>query len=292
MKKAFKILGWFILTAILLVVGLVVYVYQTNDMIKAIVNNDESKLYYFPSNEIKEMKLLSFSEKTLIVDDSIKINTYQFKQTAKKARANIFFIHGAGGNVTYFEAFFKPLTSNGFNVYAVDWRGYGKSTGVPNYKAVLNDTRAAFNDFVEETKSDSLKTIVYGMSLGGQLAVKITKDNQSIVDALVLDSSVESAQSLAIDYAPIEYFKEGARKTPERFNQLYVAVRDIKDIVNIPKLIIHGKNDKEVPFFRGQKLFNAAKEPKTFWANNSKHIMTLIDYPTETIQKINNLISQ
>lgn len=84
MKKTFKILGWFILTAILLVVGLVVYVYQTNDMIKAIVNNDESKLYYFPSNEIKEMKLLSFSEKTLIVDDSIKITPINLNKQPKK----------------------------------------------------------------------------------------------------------------------------------------------------------------------------------------------------------------
>ncbi len=290
MKKAAKIIGWIFLTALVLIIGLGIYVYNTNEMIRAIVKNDESKLYYFPSKEIKEMKELSYTEHLITVEDSIKVNTYQIKSTTKTAKANIFFIHGAGGNVTYFEKFFKPLVDNGYNVYAIDWRGYGKSTGTPNYKAVLADTRAAFIDFMKQTKQDSLKTIVYGMSLGGQLAVKITKDNQDKIDALVLDSSVESAQSLAIDYAPINYFKEGAKKTPERFNQLYIAVRDIHDINGLPKLIIHGKKDKEVPFFRGEKIFKAAKEPKTFWANDAAHIMSLMSYPTETIQKIDKLI--
>lgn len=43
------------------------------------------------------------------------------------------------------------------------------------------------------------------MSFGGPMAIKITKDNQDLVDFLVLDGTTESAQSLAMDYAPFEF---------------------------------------------------------------------------------------
>ncbi len=290
MKRVFKIIGLLFLMIVLLGVGFGIYIYQTNEMLRAIVNNDESILYYFPSKEISRMDDLNYSEKILNVEDSIKICTYLFENTTQITKANIFLIHGAGGNVSFYKRMIKTLTNNGFNVYAMDWRGYGKSNGIPNYKGVLKDTEVAFADFLEKTEKDSLNIIVYGMSLGGQIAVKITKDNQDIVNALVLDSSVESAQCLAIDYAPIDFLKEDARKNPEKFNQDYVAVRDIKDIISTPKLIIHSTKDKDVPFIRGENLFKAAKEPKEFWITEADHIMILVDQPKETIQKIDKLI--
>ena len=290
MKRVFKIIGLIFLVIILLGIGFGTYLYQTNDMLRAIVNNDESALYYFPSKEISNMDDLVYSENMLNVEDSIIICTYQFRNTTKTTKANIFLIRGAGGNVSFYKGMIKTLTNNGFNVYAMDWRGYGKSNGIPNYKGVLKDTEVAFADFLMKTENDSLKIIVYGMSLGGQLAVKITKDNQDIVSALILDSSVESAQSLAIDYAPMDFLKENARNKPEMFNQDYVAIRDIKDIRNTPKLIIHSTIDRDVPFFRGENLFNAANEPKEFWVTETEHIMILVDNPKEAVLRIENLI--
>ncbi|PIB27870.1 alpha/beta hydrolase [Maribacter sp. 4G9] len=289
MKKIIKIIGWAFLILLLGVITIGTYFYQTDPMIKAIVNNDESKLYYFPTKEMDDMDELDYLESSLKVEDSIKIYTYQFKPIGEK-RANIFLIHGAGGNVSTYRNLIKPLTDNGFGVYALDWRGYGKSTGVPNYKGVMKDTEIAFKDFSTKIARDSLKTIVYGMSLGGPMAIKITKDNQNKVNLLVLDGTVESAQSLAIDYAPVEYLKEKSKKSPEKFNQDYVGVRDIAEINNIPKLIIHSRMDRDVPFKRGQNVFNSAKEPKEFWETETDHIMTLRDLSDETVKKISEKI--
>jgi len=289
MKKLLKIIGWTFLVLLLGGIGIGTYFYQTDPMIKAIVNNDESKLYYFPTKEMANMEDMDYSESILTVEDSIKIYTYAFKATGKK-KANIFLIHGAGGNVSTYKNLFKPLTEKGFGVYAIDWRGYGKSTGIPNYKGVMKDTEVAFQDFIQKTTKDSLKTIVYGMSLGGPMAIKITKDNQNRVNLLVLDGTVESAQSLAIDYAPVEYLKEKAKKSPEKFNQEYVGVRDIAEIRNIPKLIIHSRMDRDVPFKRGKNVFDSAKEPKEFWETQTDHIMTLKDLTDEVIDKITEKI--
>ncbi|UII25630.1 lysophospholipase [Fulvivirga maritima] len=286
MKKFFKIFGISLVVLLLLLLGGGVYFYKTNPMLQAIVNNDESKLYYFPSKEMNNMDDLPYKQIVLEVDDSIQIHAYLFEPEQEK-QANVFLIHGAGGNVGIYEPMFKTLVNNGFAVYAFDWRGYGESSGTPGYKGVMKDTEVAFEDFIAKTASDSVKNIVYGMSLGGQMAVKITVENESKVDLLVLDATVESAQSLAIDYAPAEFLKEKAKKHPEDFNQDYVAVRDIALIKNTAKLIIHSKKDQDVPFSRGKNVYEAAQEPKEFWETETAHIMTLKDLPEEAVEKIN-----
>ncbi len=105
----------------------------------------------------------------------------------------------------------------------------------------------------------------------------------------MLDGSIPSAQQMAIDYAP-EFLKQKAKEHPENFNQDYVAVRDIAKINNIPKLIIHNKQDQKVLFQHGKQLYNNAKEPKIFWETDTKHIRTLLNYPKATIKKIKELL--
>ncbi|WP_299444204.1 alpha/beta hydrolase [uncultured Aquimarina sp.] len=288
MKKIVKITGWTLLIILFSGFGFGIYTYQTDDMLRAMIQQDESKLSYGPLKENVSLEHFDFEEYELQVNDSIKIYTYLFKPSIKR-KGYVFYIHGSGGNATYWSQLYKPLIDDGYAVYAADWRGYGKANGSPNYRGVLEDTEAAFKDFINKTKNDSLKTIVYGMSLGGQLAIKITMDNQNEVDALVLDSAFESAQQIAIDYAPFEFLKNRARKHPGNFNQLYVGSRDIKEIKNIPKLIIHSINDVQVSISHGKNLFKNAQEPKEFWETKTPHIMTLRDIPGQAIKKINNL---
>lgn len=289
MKKTLRFMGWAVLIITLFIIGFGIYKYQTDEMLRAMINHDESKLSYGPLKEIVSLENFDVEEYELEVNDSIKIYTYLFKPSVE-CKGNIFYIHGSGGNAAYWSQLYKPLINEGYTVYAADWRGYGKATGSPNYRGVLEDTETAFIHFLGMAKNDSLKTIVYGMSLGGQLAIKITKDNPDKVDALVLDGAFESAQQIAIDYAPFEFLKNRARNTPEKFNQLYVGSRDIKDIKNVPKLIIHSINDKGVPIRHGKNLFKNANQPKEFWETNTPHIMTLRDMPDKAIEKINNLI--
>lgn len=288
MKKLIKITGQTILVLLIIITAYGIFIYQFDPYIKALVNNNESKLFYRPSIETEIMDDLDYSENNLIVEDSINIYTYLFNPKSE-AKANIFMIRGNSGNTSKGINLIKPLINNGFRVYSTDCRGYGKSSGTPNYKGIMKDTETAFLDFLKQTKNDSIKTIVYGMSLGGQLAVKLTKNNQTKIDALVLDGALESAYSFIIDNFQ-EFYLQKFIKNPEDYNQDYVAVRDISDIKNTPKLIIHSNKDRAVPFERGKNVFNSAKEPKIFWETNTGHIKTLTDLPEELIEKLNALI--
>lgn len=288
-RTILKIIGIAFSIILVTLISIGFYFYKTNPLISGIINNDESKLFYFPSTKMSPFKDLQYSESSLKVDDSLNIFTYKFLPKLP-IKAKVFLVHGGGGNVSTYQDLIRPLVQNGFEVYAFDWRGFGKSNGVPNYKGVLKDTEIAFKDFLNSTEDDTTKTIVYGMSLGGQLAVKITKDNQSKINLLVLDGSIESAQTLAVDNSPIEFLKEKIKNSPENFNQDYVAVQDIRFIENVPKIIIQSKNDKNVSPERGKHLYESAKTPKMYWETETEHIMTLVDLPKETVEKITKQI--
>ena len=289
MKKFFKITCYSTLTITSLAFFFGVYKYQTDEVLRAMIQNDEAKLMYHPTKEIDPLIGFNFEEFKIKVNDSIYVYSYFLKPTKKK-KGNIFFIHGGGRNATFWVRAFKPLIDDGYAVYASDWRGAGKSNGSPNYITVLEDIKACFKDFNEKTQNEDIKTLVYGMSLGGQLAVDITKENEVAVDALVIDGSLASAQQIAIDYAPFNFLKNRAKNHPEKFNQLYVASRDIKEIKNTPKLIIHSTLDNDVPFHHGEILFKNANEPKEFWKTKTPHVGTLTDLPNKSIKKINDLL--
>ncbi len=290
MSKVFRIIVLVLLALFMASVGFGVYLYTTNDLLRALVNIEESKLYYFPKKELAKLDGLAVEEIELKVADSVTVYNYYFKTNPDSLQARVFIIHGALGNASLLKERIQPLLDHGFEVYAADWRGYGKSGGTPNYQNVLNDTRLAFQDFRQRAGEDSLKTIVYGLSLGGQLAVKITLDNPEQVDLLVLDGCVPSAQQMAIDLAPFMVFRELAKSRPENFNQEYMAIRDIAKIEYTPKLIIHSVNDQVVSFQHGEDLYHNAQEPKTFWETETKHGMTLKEQPEETVAKIKALL--
>ncbi|MBT2162013.1 alpha/beta hydrolase [Zobellia barbeyronii] len=266
------------------------YLYLSDPYTKALITNNETILFYRPSTEVGDMTDFNFSENTLQVEDSITIHTYIFSPKTNP-KANIFLVRGNSGNTSTYADLIKPLVNNGFKVYSTDWRGYGKSTGKPNYRGILKDSEAAFTDFLKHVKNDSIKTVVYGMSLGGQVAVKLTKGNPDKVDALVLDGSLASAYSFIEDNFQ-GFLMRNFIKDSTAYNQDYVAIRDIADIKNIPKLIIHSTKDRAVPIERGQMIFASAKEPKTFWETNTQHIQTLKDLPDETNQQLSTLLEQ
>jgi abhydrolase domain-containing protein 12 len=94
----------------------------------------------------------------------------------------ILFLHGNAATrafhvrVQYYSTFTSRL---GVNVLAIDYRGYGDSTGVPSEDGLITDGRAAFDWLVEHgaTPEDIL---IVGHSLGtgvsGGLAARLSND--------------------------------------------------------------------------------------------------------------------
>lgn len=240
--------------------------------------------FYFPKKEWREVKI-PYSESFISVEkDTIHTAFFQPKTTPK---ATILFFHGAGGNISTYMYIIKPLVKNGYQVYAVDYRGYGKSTGKSTHINVPKDMEIVFTKMKENKHIKNTKLMVYGASLGCQIATHFTNKHQKEINGLILDGGFSSFADVAKLYAPkeVHIYIEGA------LGKMYPSKEEIKTIKNVPKLIIHGKIDKSIPMNHSEIVFKNAQEPKAFFVSDKGHLEALTLETEKVLKQIDKLLT-
>ena len=241
--------------------------------------------FYFPSKEWNSIENVEFEEMNFNVENDT-LNAILLKPEINP-KATIIFYHGAGGNISTYTNITNPLVKAGYQVFMIDFRGYGKSTGKPTHLNIAHDAQIVFENIVEKDEFKNLPMIIYGASMGTQIATKIASDNQDKIAGLILDGTISSFTDMALLSVP----EEQKPMIAQYVTSPYSAKEDIKNINGLPKLFIHSKEDTSVPFAQGETVFNNASEPKELWIFNGEHLEAAIKFSELFIQKVNNLLN-
>lgn len=164
----------------------------------------------------------------------------------------VLYLHGNGGNLADRADRLRDLAAAGFGVLAIDYRGYGGSTGEPSEAGLRQDALAAY-DFARAQGPGS-RIAVVGESLGSGVATRLATERP--VAGLLFDSPFTSMARMTRLRAPI---LPGTLLLRDR----YLSEERIDD-VNAPLLILHCDRDIAIPISEGRRLFAAAREPKRF----------------------------
>jgi fermentation-respiration switch protein FrsA (DUF1100 family) len=230
-------------------------------------------MYFYPSrvaNPMLEPAIhgagLTWENAVLKSADGTELQGMFFPSTAP-ANGTIVHFHGNGENMTFHAFFAAWLAKERYNVFEFDYRGYGASDGKPSIAGAIDDGVAALHYVSSRKGVDPNRIVVFGQSLGGALAIAaVAKSELPGVKAVVVESTFESYRSIARDKLnelwltwafqwPLQY------AFPNRWNP-----RDlVGKIAPRPLLVIHGTADRVVPFKHGEALYEAARDPKTFW---------------------------
>jgi predicted alpha/beta-fold hydrolase len=240
--------------------------------------------FYFPSKTMAKIENLNYENLSFKADDDEVTGIWIKPQQTPKA--TIIYFHGAGGNVSFYTKFLRPLVDDGFQVAMIDFRGYGSSTGKPTHINIASDGQKVFDQLLQKSEVKGKKIIIIGASLGSQIATYLSKTNVGKIDALILDGAMSSFTDIAIANMP----KEMHDTVRASLISPYSAKEDIKEIGKVKLLMIHSAGDKSVPFSQGKLVFDNAITTKTFWIYEGEHLEAPTLFPADWVNRVNALL--
>ena len=180
---------------------------------------------------------------------------------AENARGVVLFFHGNAGNISHRLDYLLMFNRLRYTTLILDYRGYGKSTGSPSEQGTYRDAEAAWEYLRHARQAQPGDVVIAGESLGGAvgtwLAAKVKPR------AVLLFSTFTSVNDLG---QQVYWFLPVRLLSRIGYNNLGNLER-----IEAPVFIAHSPDDDVVPYSHGRKLFEAAREPKTFLEMKGGH---------------------
>ena len=210
-----------------------------------------------------------------------RLNLWVMTPKSGEIKATILHFHGSAANLINQYQAIAPLLDYGYQVFSFDYSGYGFSEGKASRKNVLADAYAALSHVYGHERSKSEILLLYGQSYGGYLAAVVGANSEDKIDGLIIEGAFSTHKAEARYTVPI------VGNVVKNEAKAHVEIRTNRK----PLLVIHSREDKRVPIKFGRKIFENAKEPKTFYEIDQKHIAGLQFYAEEIAAKIDQLLS-
>jgi len=238
--------------------------------------NIEKQLLYHPTYAIKPVnsELKNKTEiKSFYAPGKIKLTYWHIK--GDKNKPVIVFCHGHYFNVSYFQNKIAFLSQKGYEVFMLDYRGFGKSKGTPDEKGLYTDIES-FVKYLGKSGISQNKIVLWGHSLGGGVVTDVASKYR--FRGVILEGTFTSIKDIKISAA------NSLRSYPSGYFDILYAnyIRAIpitqkfdnsKKIGNIssPLLIIHSKNDEIIPVEMGYKLAKLNPRAELYISERGDH---------------------
>ncbi len=243
-----------------------------------------------PGNTLRKYKV-SYQPVNLMTEDGIRLSAWY---TPPKNGAVILLAHGYGDNRP--EWVYEMLAKKGYGVLAWDARAHGESDGdisTIGYLEVL-DVKAALDYALAQP--DVKHIGAWGGSMGAATLIRATAQYPQI-NALFVDSSFDSLNDEFDFLVPYPFINSLVRFIAQEQTGInFDEVNPLDDIAKIsprPVYIVHSHADIVAPPDAGEKLFNAAKEPRYLWlAEDAPHLAIYLDNPRRYQRRLVNFFGQ
>ena len=215
----------------------------------------QERFVYKPSTRIEGTPAsvgMYYEEVSLVASDGVRLSGWYLPLA--DARGTVLFCHGNAGNISHLLAVAQDAHRLGLGILLFDYRGYGQSAGVPSEEGTHRDAEAAWNYLVQEAGLAPEQIAIIGRSLGGPIAARLARDKTPA--ALFLEETFTSIPELGRELYPIFPVDLLARYE-------YPTLEYLKQ-VECPVLISHSRDDMFIVFEHGQRLYEAAGQPKAF----------------------------
>lgn len=254
-KKIFQIIGIFFLLLFITVLGstyyFVVQALQDFEFFsKAVLHPIVAPKEAYDKEPVAGIKKLSLFIRCA---DGSKMHALYFKKPG--ADKVLVVNHGAGGNLLGRVYIARSAALANCSTLLYDYRGYALSTGNFNLDSILEDGLTAYDYAHKQLGYPDKKIIVCGESIGSAVACQ-TAANRPCAGVLLL-SGVTRLPVAIRKILPVFWIFPDACFAKTKIDNP-VTIKN----VHVPVLLVHGKQDEQVPYKCSQENFAAASEPK------------------------------
>lgn len=112
-----------------------------------------------------------FEEVNLMVTPESNLNLVQFKHTGDTLKGVVLYFHGNRKNISWYAPYAKSFTQEGYEVWIMDYPGFGKSTGVFSEKTIYDWSLLVYK--LARPRFQPNQIMIYGKSMGTGVAAQL-----------------------------------------------------------------------------------------------------------------------
>jgi len=230
----------------------------------------EKNIIYKPSKLLGPL-ILNAEIKDFTTPDNLKLSYLHIK--GNKKSPIILFCHGNEGNITlnYIQKKLIFLEKKGYEIYVLDYRGYGKSDGSPDEQGIYSDVR----NFIKYLNLKPENIVIWGHSLGAAIIIDTAKDIN--FKGVIAEGGFTSIEDMRVyrtksddKINPVIHLMRNFVYNSLTITQEYNSKEKI-GLINSPILILHGKNDIIVPHEMGVNLAKLNTNAELFLSETGDH---------------------
>jgi uncharacterized protein len=218
----------------------------------------EYSLVYHPSRALDATGAdlgRPFEDAFFKTSDGVELNGWLFPANTNSARARfvVLVCHGNAGNIGDRLGLYGALLEAGTGVFALEYRGYGRSRGRPGEEGTYRDAQAA-HQWLRQKGFAAGNILAYGESLGGGVASELCLREET--GGLILQSTYTSMPAIGAEvypWLPVRWISTIQYNTRAKLPR-----------IRVPVLVLHSRADDLIGFHHAEENFAAANEPKFF----------------------------
>ncbi|WP_041656507.1 alpha/beta hydrolase [Marinobacter nauticus] len=254
--------------------------------IAALLQTGCSSVFFYPDNAtyITPDRLnLDFEDVYLDTADGETLHGWWLPAlTDEPAKGTIYYLHGNAQNVSAHILNVAWLPEQGYNVFTLDYRGYGQSTGAPDIEGALHDVETGLRWLAHQEHTEDRPLYLLGQSLGGALGIALAsewtqRNEQPALDGIILDGTFSGFRYIAREKLD-QFWLTWPFQYPLSWTipDDYEGTDRIADLSPVPVMVIHSVRDGIIPFEHGVRLYEAAEQPKEFLQTDTPHAATFV----------------
>ena len=219
---------------------------------------------------------MPFREVNIDYTQNQNLNIIQF-ETARPLQGVVLYFHGNRKNISWYARFAPMFTEQGYEVWMIDYPGYGKSTGMITEAALFDYASQLYKLAARKFAADSI--IIFGKSIGTGIAAQLA--SHAPCKRVILETPYYSLSSVASRFFPIYPM--------ERMTRVNIRTWEYFPLIKAPVSILHGTADKVIAYNNALRLKPLMKPADEFITITGGGHSNLRKFPL-FMQKIDSLL--